>query len=68
MSFFENNTPWAKSAKGNHWKKEGGVVLIVGGSSSKKYWVRVGENFLEDRYDSIEEAKSAAVKEAKNAE
>lgn len=60
MSFFDDNTPWSKSAKGNHWRKLNGTVLIVGGSSSKKYWVRVGDNFLPDRYESIEEAKAAA--------
>lgn len=66
MNFFEDNTMWAKSAKGNHWKKINGVVLIVGGSDSKKYWARVDDEFLPDRYESIEEAKNAAQEMAKN--
>jgi len=57
---YSDDTDWKLSAKGNYWRKCRGIMLIVGGSFEKGYWVRVGEDFLDGKFDSLEEAKLAA--------
>ena len=57
---FPLNSDWNLSAKGNYWKKYNGKMLIVGGSSSKGFWVRVEEAYLKDHFKDLEEAMSAA--------
>lgn len=58
------DTDWKLSAKGNYWRKCNGTTLVVGGSSKKGYWVRVGDRFLPEWEASIEAAKVSAEYEA----
>jgi hypothetical protein len=61
MSFqTPTNTTWKLSSKGNYWRKQNGVMLIAGGSNEKGYWARVDDDFLKEKFDSIEDAKQAA--------
>ena len=60
----QHDTDWDLSAKGNLWRRENGTPLIVGMSKYGRIWARVGDNFLEGNYGSIEEAKSACEEEA----
>lgn len=62
MTDFIENTEWKISAKGNYWRRKKGVTLVVGGSSDKGYWVRIGDNFLPDWAESLEEAMLMADK------
>jgi hypothetical protein len=55
-----NNTEWKLSSKGNYWRKRNGVMLIAGGSDEKGYWVRVDEDFLKEKFDTLEWAQRAA--------
>jgi len=57
-------TEWKESAKGNYWRKYNGVMLIVGGSYEKGYWIRVDNKFLPAWEASLEAAKTAAENEA----
>ena len=57
------DTDWRESAKGNHWRKYKGVMLVVGGSYQKGYWIRVGDKFLPEWVTSLETAKAAAENE-----
>ena len=56
----ESNTEWKVSAKGNHWRKRKGVMLVIGGSDEKGYWVRVGDDFLSDWQTTLQDAKDVA--------
>ncbi len=55
-----NNTEWKLSSKGNYWRKRNGVMLIAGGSDEKGYWARVDEDFVKEKFDTLEEAKRVA--------
>jgi len=57
---YSNDTDWKLSAKGNYWRKCRGIMLIVGGSFEKGYWARVEERFLDEKFDSLDEAMMAA--------
>ena len=61
---FHANTEWKLSAKGNYWRKLKNKMLVVGGDSESGYWVLVGQKFLSDRQESLEEAMQAAEDEA----
>ena len=60
----DRNTEWKLSSKGNHWRKRNGVMLVVGGSDEKGYWVRVGDDFLSIKQDTLQDAKDIAEYEA----
>lgn len=57
---YSDDTDWKLSAKGNYWRKCSGTMLIVGGSFEKGYWARVEESFLDEKFDSPDEAMLAA--------
>jgi hypothetical protein len=57
---YSDDTDWKLSAKGNYWRKCSGIMLIVGGSFEIGYWVRVGEEFLEEKFNSLDEAQVSA--------
>lgn len=58
----DNSDPkWAISAKGNMWTEYKNIHLVVGGSMSKRFWVRVKDKFLLSRFETLEEAKAAAL-------
>lgn len=61
MSYPTHDTDWATSAKGNHWRRLDGVVLVVGEKKTGGFWARVGDAFLADTFKSKHEAKVAAV-------
>ena len=62
----QHDTDWDLSAKGNLWRRQDGTPMIVGISKYGRIWARVGDDFLEGQYDSIEEAKAACEEEANN--
>jgi hypothetical protein len=59
----QHDTDWDLSAKGNLWRREDGTPMIVGISKYGRIWARVGDDFLDGQYDSIEEAKAACEEE-----
>ena len=60
----QHDTDWDLSAKGNLWRRQDGTPMIVGMSKYGRIWVRVGDDFLDGQYDSLEEAQAACEKEA----
>ena len=60
----QHDTDWDLSAKGNWWRRENGT-LIVGMSKYRRIWARVGDDFLDGPYDSVEEAQAAADSEGR---
>ena len=60
MNYPTQDMGWATSAKGNFWKRSGGVALIVGRRKDGKWWARRGEAFVPGSFDSREEAMAAA--------
>lgn len=61
----QHDTDWVLSAKRNWWRRENGIPLIVGMSKYGRIWARVGDDFLDGQYDSLEEAQAACDEEAK---
>ena len=57
MTYPTHDTSWTLSAKGNHWRRVNGEVLIVGKGKNGRYWARRGEDFLPGSFASIDEAK-----------
>jgi len=65
MSYLnERSTEWRISSKGNYWRKRNGIMLVVGGSDEKGYWVRVGDEYLSIRQKTLQDAKDVAELEA----
>lgn len=60
----QHDTNWTMSAAENWWRRENGIPLIVGMSKYGRISARVGGNFLDGHYDSLEEARAACDKEA----
>ena len=60
MMNFPKNTEWRLSAKGNYWRKLNGVMLVVGGSDEERFWIRIGESFLPEREETLQDAKRIA--------
>jgi hypothetical protein len=60
MSASMEDTDWALSLKGNQWRRVAGKLVVVGTRDQKRYWARVGDDFLRGNYYSITEAKQAA--------
>jgi hypothetical protein len=61
MSYPTHNTEWARSAKGNLWRRMNGVLLVVGKRKGDGgFWVRIGEDFLKGSFQTETVAKRAA--------
>jgi hypothetical protein len=61
MNYATNDTDWARSAKGNLWRRINGVLLVVGKRKADGgFWVRVGEDFLKGSFSTEAQAKRAA--------
>jgi hypothetical protein len=61
MNYATNDTDWARSAKGNLWRRMSGVLLVVGKRKSDgRFWARVGEDFLKGSFPTEALAKRAA--------
>jgi len=57
MTFPTHDTDWAESAKGNHWRRENGMVLVVGRKSDGTFWAMVDGIFVKRSFPN----KSAAM-------
>jgi hypothetical protein len=69
MTYSTSDTDWAESQGGNQWRRLGGVPLIVGRSKNRKlYWASVDYKFLQEQFETPEEAKAAAETEFKRQE
>ena len=60
MSYRTHDTQWALSQKGNWWRRENGVALIVGKRKDGRFWARRGDDFMEGSYGTIAEAQRGA--------
>ncbi len=61
MNYPTHDTEWARSAKGNLWRRMNGVLLVVGKRKADGgFWVRVGEDFLKGSFPTEAVAKRAA--------
>lgn len=61
MNYPTRDSDWARSAKGNLWRRMNGVLLVVGKRKSDGgIWVRVGEDFLKGSFPTEASAKRAA--------
>ena len=60
----QRETNWKLSAKGNWWRRMTGKILVVGQGEDDSCWAMVEGRFLEDHFDSIEQAQSAAERRA----
>lgn len=69
MNYSTHDTDWAESQAGNHWRRSGGVPLIVGRHKyAKYYWASVDLKYLDKAFETIEQAKTAAESELKRLE
>ena len=55
-----HDTDWAKSSKGNFWRRFNGKVMVVGTKDGDYYWAMIDGDFLKEQYLSQEEAQEAA--------
>ena len=56
-----HDTDWKTSSKGNHWRRQNGVVLVVGRfKTNSDYWAMRDGNFIKGRFYSMENAQYAA--------
>jgi len=56
-----HDTDWKTSSKGNHWRRQNGVVLVVGQfKTNSDYWAMRDGNFIKGRFYSIRDAQYAA--------
>lgn len=61
MNYPTHDTEWAKSSKGNLWRRRNGEVLVVGQSQATgRIWARNGQGFVPCNFSNLEEAKHAA--------
>ena len=61
MNHTSENINWAISAKGNHWRRIDGIVLVVGQfNTSDDYWAMRDGKFLSGHFNSIGNAQYAA--------
>jgi hypothetical protein len=63
MNYSTQDTSWTISAKGNHWRRLDGKVLVVGEyKDSDNYWAMRDGEFLKDKFQTLQLAKQAAEK------
>jgi hypothetical protein len=63
MNYSTQDTSWTISAKGNHWRRLDGKVLVVGEyKDSDNYWAMRDGEFLKDKFETLQLAKQAAEK------
>ena len=60
MKYPTHDTEWATSAKGNTWKRDNGITLIVGKRKDGRWWARRGDEFVKGSFESKIQAKNAA--------
>ena len=52
-----HDTDWAKSSKGNFWRRFNGKVMVVGTKDGDYYWAMIDGDFLKEQYLSPEDAQ-----------
>lgn len=68
MMTLEPDTEWKLSAKGNHWRRVSGKLLVVGKRKSDgRYWAMHGGTFLSGSYEYLSDAKRAVEKASSSA-
>ncbi len=60
MNYLTHDTDWAISAKGNHWRRQDGIAIVVGRKKDGTFWAMVDGRFVEGLFLSATEAKAAA--------
>ena len=55
-----HDSDWAKSSKGNFWRRFNGKVMVVGTKDGDYYWAMIDGDFLKEQYLSLEDAQEAA--------
>ena len=61
MKYPTHDTSWEISAKGNHWRRLDGKVLVVGEyKDGDNYWAMRDGQFLKDKFQTLELAQQAA--------
>lgn len=58
--FKDSTTDWATSAKGNLWRRLGGMLCVVGQRKDGRYWARRGDDFVSGSFSTLSQAKRAA--------
>jgi len=58
--YLTHDTDWAKSSKGNFWRRFNGKVMVVGTKDGDYYWAMIDGDFLKEQYLSSEDAQAAA--------
>ena len=61
--FDTDDTDWALSSKGNHWRRMHGRLLVVG-QSKFGFWARVNDYFVKGPFDDLDDAMRAAERNA----
>lgn len=64
MNYSTKDTDWAKSSKGNYWRRFSGKVIVVGTKDKKFYWAMIDGDFLNGQFMTKEAAQKAADIEA----
>lgn len=54
------DTQWARSFKGNRWRRINGIVLAAGVKRNGGFWAQVDGTFVDGNFHSLEDAMSAA--------
>jgi hypothetical protein len=63
MNYSTQDTSWTISAKGNHWRRLDGKVLVVGEyKDSDNYWAMRDGEFFKDKFETLQLAQQAAEK------
>ena len=57
--YSNHDTDWDISAKGNYWCRINGQVLVVGPKDVINYWAMIDGTFLNEIFETAEEAQSA---------
>ena len=61
MSYRTKDTEWEESQLGNQWRRLNGTVLIVGKKKHElHFWASVDLKYLDDVFDTMAQAKTAA--------
>lgn len=65
MKYGTHDTEWDDSAQGNKWRRLNEHLLIARRKKhSPHFWASVDSRFIDDVFDSLEQAQLAAEKEA----
>lgn len=61
MSYPTHDTEWEESQAGNQWRRLNGIVLIIGKRKHERhFWASVDLKYLDNVFDTMAQAKTAA--------